>query len=353
MRQSIGIDKVQVKMKLDNASLVTKLSDLNKVNGWYVNGTPIEFDGTWYPNGFNFEASKIIDINNGHLTMNIKGNELSSESDLSIIFNPTHFGDGYTAHTNLSRSINLAQDIVHLAGIDIDIKDGNLKRLDIAKDRVLKECPSIYAQMIQTYCSFSRQSMKQGYPDGMLLGNQSNQLGFYNRYKKVNLDGIDNALEDNTARLEYRLFNKGQKTWSSKFNIHTLKDLTDDPDQYQEMYQDGMSKMFTSKMVQDDRVILPPSELHKVLEQYYQEYGRNFQNYFLEDIGINTLIENYTLDTFLEVVSMVSNSPIKVLRHRIKQRLNRSMKMATYINHHKRPSIEYIQEIYNLYAKAS
>ena len=220
MRQSIGIDKVQVKMKLDNASLVTKLSDLNKVNGWYVNGTPIEFDGTWYPNGFNFEASKIIDINNGHLTMNIKGNELSSESDLSIIFNPTHFGDGYTAHTNLSRSINLAQDIVHLAGIDIDIKDGNLKRLDIAKDRVLKECPSIYAQMIQTYCSFSRQSMKQGYPDGMLLGNQSNQLGFYNRYKKVNLDGIDNALEDNTARLEYRLFNKGQKTWSSLSLIH-------------------------------------------------------------------------------------------------------------------------------------
>lgn len=353
MRNSLGIDKIQLKMKLDNASMVTNLSTMQRGGGWYANGTPILFDGRWYPNGFNFEATQIIPSNNGHLTMHLKGNELSSESDLSIIFNPTHFGDGYTSHTNISQSINQAQSIVNQAGLDIDLLDGELRRIDIAKDRVLKENPAMYSQMIQTYCSFNRQSMKQGYPDGMMLGNQSNQLGFYNRYKKVNLDNITNNLQENTARLEYRLFNKGQRTWAKKFGIYTLRNLTNDIDQYEEIYQDGMSKMFTEKLVKDDLVILPPSDLVKVLEQYFITYGRNFTTYFLMDVGLQTLKATYPEDTIIEAISIVGNTPSKVTRYRLKEKFMKSMKMSTLQDKYKRPSIEYIQEIYNQYAKAS
>lgn len=353
MINSLGIDKIQIKMKLNNASMVTNLSRFQRGSGWYANGTPILFDGRWYPNGFNFEASEVIPSNNGHLTMHLKGNELSSETDLSVIFNPTHFGDGYTAHTNISQAINQAQKIVNNAGMDIDLLDGELRRIDIAKDRVLRDNPAMYSQMIQTYCSFNRQSMKQGYPDGMMLGNQSNQLGFYNRYKKVNLDNITNNLKENTARLEYRLFNKGQRTWAKKFGIYTLRNLTNDPDQYEQIYQDGMGKMFTDKIIKDDKVILPPTELVKALEQYYTIYGRNFSSYFLQDIGLQNLVSTYPLDEYINAVDMVNKSPSKVTRYRLKEKLMKSMKMSTLQEKYKRPSIEYIQEIYNQYAKAS
>jgi hypothetical protein len=349
----IGVDKVQVKFMLDTTKLVHNFDELDTIAGWKVNGTPIKVDNIWLPSGYTYQAKEVHKHNNGHLTMKLHGNCLSNESYLSVMFNPTHFGNGYTAHTNILQATEKAQQIVRSAGVDIDLKDGQLMRVDIAKDRTLQECPDYYATMMNRFLSFRRESNRAEHSNGIHMGNRSRQWGFYNRTLKVNLDNIENDLPENVGRMEYRLFNEGKKSWTKAYNITTLRDLSNDRDQYQEIYKDGMGLIFTNKLVNNDVVILPPTELHKMLEQVHSMYGRNTIQYVLSARGIMSFIEDYGEKGVIEAIAKFNGAETKKVRQKIKMHMARAITIGQALKMNSRPSIEYIQEIYNQYAKAS
>lgn len=349
----MGIDKIQLKYDLDNNALVTNIDTLSDIPGWKASGDPVKVNGIWMPSGYSYQADKVHTHNNGHLTMKLIGNGIGDKSHLSVMYNPTHFGDGYTPTIDIKATTNKAQKIVMDAGIDIDLNDGRLMRLDIAKDRKLSETPGIYAHILATGLSFSREKTKQGYADGMYMGNRSRQLGFYDRHKKVNLDNIPNDLPLNTARLEYRLFNAGHRSWSNQYSITKLGDLTNDLDQYQEIYSSGMGMVFTNKVLKDDKVILPPSELYNVLMDYKRKYNRNGFSYYFNHNGVIKAIDDHGLDTLINVASQVFDTETKKLRQRVRNMYAQSIMMTRTHQEKKRPSVEYIQEIYNEYAKAS
>lgn len=349
----IGIDKVQVKFKLDNTNLVRNFDELERMPGWKVQGSPIKVDNIWMPSGYIYQASEVQDNNNGHLTMKLHGNSMLSESHLSVMFNPTHFGNGYTAHTNIRQAKEQAQKLVIDAGVMIDLNDGELMRVDIAKDRKLKECPDYYATMMNRFLSFRRESNRAENYNGIHMGNRSRQWGFYNRTLKVNLDKIENDLPENVGRMEYRLFNEGKKSWTKAYNITTLSDLTNDRDQYTEIYRDGMGLIFTNQLVKNDVVILPPTELRQMLEQVRATYGRNTIQYVISAYGIKSLIEDYGERGVVEAFSEFNNTDTKKVRQRIKMQFSRALTIGQALKINARPSIEYIQEIYYQYAKAS
>lgn len=349
----IGIDKIQVKFQLDNTNLVHNFHTLDKEAGWKVQGNPIKVDNVWMPSGYIYQASEVQDHNNGHLTMKLHGNSLLSEAHLSVMFNPTHFGNGYTAHTDIRKATEQAQKLVTNSGIDIDLNDGQLMRVDIAKDRILQECPDYYATMMNRFLSFRRESNRAENYNGIHMGNRSRQWGFYNRTLKVNLDKIENDLPENVGRMEYRLFNEGKKAWTKAYSITTLADLTNDREQYTEIYRDGMGLIFTNQLVQNDVVILPPTELHKLLEQMRATYGRNTIQYLISAYGIKALIEDYGERGVVEALAQFSNTETKKIRQRIKVQFARAITIGQALKLHSRPSIEYIQEIYHQYAKAS
>lgn len=349
----IGIDKIQVKFKLDNTNLVHNFDNLDMELGWKAQGSPIKIDNVWMPSGYIYQASEVKAYNNGHLTMKLHGNALLSESHLSVMFNPTHFGNGYTAHTNILQAKEQAQKLVIDAGVNIDLNDGLLMRVDIAKDRELKECPDYYATMMNRFLSFRRESNRAENYNGIHMGNRSRQWGFYNRTLKVNLDKIQNDLPENVGRMEYRLFNEGKKSWTKAYNITTLSDLTNDRDQYTEIYRDGMGLIFTNKLVNNDVVILPPTELRQMLEQVRATYGRNTIQYVISAYGIKSLIEDYGERGVIEAFAEFNNTETKKVRQRIKMQFARALTIGQALKINARPSIEYIQEIYHQYAKAS
>lgn len=349
----IGIDKVQVKFVLDNPNLVRNFDELERMPGWKVQGSPLKVDNMWMPSGYIYQSSEVQANNNGHLTMKLHGNSLINENHLSVMFNPTHFGNGYTAHTNIKQATEQAQKLIIDAGIDIKLNEGQLMRIDIAKDRELKECPDYYATMMNRFLSFRRESNRAENYNGIHMGNRSRQWGFYNRTLKVNLDKIENDLPENVGRMEYRLFNEGKKAWQKAYNIRTLADLTNDRDQYIDIYRDGMGLIFTNKLVNNDIVILPPTELRQMLEQVRSIYGRNTMQRVISAYGIKTLIEDYGERALIEVWADFNKTEQKKVRQQVKIQMSRALTIGQALKLNARPSIEYIQEIYYQYAKAS
>jgi hypothetical protein len=114
-----------------------------------------------------------------------------------------------------------------------------------------------------------------------------------------------------------------------------------------------MGLIFTNKLVSNDVVILPPTELRQMLEQVRATYGRNTIQYVISAYGIKSLIEDYGERGVIEAFAEFNNTETKKVRQRIKTQFARALTIGQALKMNARPSIEYIQEIYHQYAKAS
>jgi hypothetical protein len=250
------------------------------------------------------------------------------------------------------------QDAIYKAGIDADILEGRCKRVDITKDRILSEKADNYVPALASFLSFRRQSTKREYDNGCTLGNQSKQLGFYNRYAKLEKDGLLNnsIFHENTARLEYRLLSKGKRTWADSYNLHTFNDLVDaSMEQFNGIFIDGLKNVgLKDKLIGEDLDInaIRPMSLITTMQQYKTTFERNWFQTYLKHQGIVSLVEQYSLDTLVIALCEVGGGKqSKVERVRIKAALNDAIKLNTRFTEG-RTSLDYIQEFYEQFKQA-
>ncbi len=344
---TIGIDKIQLRVK--DAGQKRQTNHLQR-EGWARGNTWIQTEeGLHVLQKATFYAKDLkTDGYMGNLT--IKDEPLADTT--WIQFNPTNFFSDYKLTTDVKGAINKAQDIVWSSGLDIDLSCADITRIDITKDRVLTEPVQRYAPTLQQYLHFKRQSNKRAYEDGLTLGNNSRQFTFYDRKLKLDLESIDNDLASNTARLEYKLLNAGRKTWSNTYNIHNAKDLTNDIDQYNTIYQDGLRNLMLKDVIDGNTINLSPITLVNQLKQYKTLYGRNFTDYYLKDYGLLYIIDQFGTEIFIDALAQVTDAQTKEVRRKIKKGISSALQLSQSIKEHKRP-VEYVQEIFEQYAKAS
>jgi len=244
------------------------------------------------------------------------------------------------------------------AGLDIDLRHGKFKRIDITKDRILSERPDNYVSPLASFLSFKRQSTHLEYDNGCTLGNQSKQLGFYNRHAKLEKDGLlkHAIFHENTARLEYRLLSKGKRTWTASYGLHTFNDLLhSDVDQFNSMFIDGLKNVGLKDKLKGEELdinSIRPMSLITDMEQYASVLGRNWFQSFLKHRGVVSIVEQYSLDTLVSALSEVGGGKqSKVERSRIKNTLNEAIKLNTKLSQG-RSSLDYIHEFYEQFRQA-
>ncbi len=340
---NIGIDKLVLNVKGANR----QDGQLSNV-GWAKSNNYVQTDNGLILDKATFYASNLNDGFNGNLT--IKDEPLKDTT--SIMFNPTNFFSHYKLTTDVKGAMDKAQDIVWKSGLDLDLTNAQIVRIDVTKDRILSEPVQRYAPTLQNYLHFRRQSKNLGYQDGLTLGNNSRQFTFYDRKLKLDLDKVDNDLSNNTARLEYKLLNAGRKSWTSKYGIYTPKDLTNDADQYQEIYKDGLTNLVLKDVLDGDLVRLSPVTLIHQLEQYKEAYKRNAWGYFLKHYGVLALCNEIGFDALVDVCTHVTNSKRKDVTKKLKKDLSSAIKLGKSVSEVKKP-VELVQEIFYQYAKAS
>jgi len=350
---SLGIDKVELSFPTDAVRL---RGGFNHNEGWSNRPMYMEDEehGSYPIERRYFSDSK---VGSGNLTMKLE-NEVY-EPRLNVIFNPTLCLHEFALTTDMKSVNDIMQDVIYKAGIDVDIREGRCKRIDVTKDRILSEKADNYVPALATYLSFKRQSTKLEYDNGCTLGNQSKQLGFYNRYAKLEKDGLlrNAILHENTSRLEYRLLNKGKRTWTENYGLHTFHDLVNTSmDQFNGIFIDGLKNIgLRDKLNEDEELDIEkvrPMSLITSMQQYEAAFGRNWFQTYLKHRGIVSIVEQYSLDTLVMALSEVGGGKqSKVERSRIKATLNEAIKLNTKLSKG-RSSLDYIHEFYEQFRQA-
>lgn len=348
----LGIDKVQLIFPSDAIRL---RGGFNHCKGWSNRPRYMEDEERGsYP--VQREYFSDVKLGAGNLTMVLHNETLGPRLD--TMFNPTTCLHEFQLTTDMKKVRDIMQDVIYKAGIDVDILEGNCKRIDVTKDRIMSEKADNYVPALASFLSFKRQSTKLEYDNGCTLGNQSKQLGFYNRYAKLQKDGLLNnsIFHENTARLEYRLLSKGKRTWTDTYNLHTFNDVvTASMDQFNGIFVDGLKNVGLKDKLNGEELdinAIRPMSLITTMQQYETAFGRNWFQTYLKHQGIVSLVEQYSLDTLVIALSEVGGGKqSKVERSRIKATLNDAIKLNTRLTQG-RTSLDYIHEFYEQFKQA-
>jgi hypothetical protein len=312
----VGVDKVWMRVASDGVNL-----DSINLEGERWSGTPKsrKVDGAYMPvkDSFRFDG-----VGEGHLM----GTLDTLSRSIDIQFNPTYFGADYGLNSNVGEAFHKAFDLMSSIGLKIDIEACTIKRLDTAKDAVLTESPSNYATPLQMYLSAKRESTRLAYADGLTIGNQSMQIGFYNRSLHLTKKRVDHSLHTNTARNEIRCLSNGSKVWMPKYFGASINDVMKlDANGLNEIYSNQF-RALVSLADESSRIGTPhpmemTTDVYDEMLYFKSIYGDYWQSHLFTAYGLQALYdkvgENQLVDLIVEVDDKKTE---KLTRHRLKKK---------------------------------
>jgi hypothetical protein len=275
----IGIDKVHSKMQ---APKMARNFDF-KCEGWILGSQKAaasldEFGNKQLtPTGITFHAannSLYIDYNIG--------------LDCAYIqFNPTTIdsNNDFRLRHDFDYIIPKIQEQLFEAGILNADKFIHAKqsRLDPAIDGILSLPTELYIPSLRQFSNYSRGKKDLNYAHGITLGNQSQEIGMYNRSLHLTTNKKIDAgiIPLNVTRNELRLLNKGARTWNDKLQQHTIQDLLSlDAARIKDIHKSYHDRL---------RINLPPVtnqriiSHEKMLKNYQDEFGNKAATHYAID----------------------------------------------------------------------
>ena len=337
----IGVDKVWMRVASDGI-------DVGSINleGERWSGTPksLKVDGAYMPvrDTFRFEG-----VGEGHLMGTIDTLRRTAE----IQFNPTHFYGDYALTSNVGESFSRAFDLMASIGLKIDRDACTIKRFDTARDAALTESPSNYAAPLQMYLSAKRESTRLAYSDGLTIGNQSMQIGFYNRALHLKKKKIAHALHDNTARNEIRCLSQGAKVWMPKYFGDSIADVMKlDASGLNEIYREQFKTLVSiadeSARIGTPHVMEMASDVYDEMLYFKSIHGSYWQSHLFAAYGLQALTEKVGEIQLVDmIVDVDDNKTSKLTRHRLKKK-HADLLTLERIKHtfaHRKP-ISYVDE---------
>lgn len=307
---TIGVDKIWCKSASNGIRLADHLAgDLSRLSdhhlGWRKGGSGqyIDQQFTQVEAIFNPKTA-----NDGNLYIKVNLVDQSAK----IQFNPSRFDSSYGLTKDMSASFERLVSLAKDGGIDIDIDSLTLTRLDVAKDGALTEDPTNYVDHLNRHLSFKRGEKKPEYPDGIVIGNKSVQIGYYNRKKKVDKDKISNDLHANTGRNEVRLLTGGHRTWNSNLFGTDIRNLINvSEDQLHSIYADECAKAISVKRYDISAEI---KDLQDKMQYYQTNHGQRWFTAMVMMDGIEQLLSKHSMSDIVDLVHYVdpTKQPRKV-----------------------------------------
>lgn len=210
----------------------------------------------------------------------------------------------------LFASLNRLETQLHKQGIDCSVASADLSRLDIFKNAILDEPFAAYRPIFQLL-KFPRKKLRD-YGETFLHTAGQSQLCIYDKLaemretKQAMIPNIDSA-----ARFELRLLNK--KEINTKLGIVKASELVSNYKDVKEYYRHHLGQTIF-KYEPSEIEFFSKDEIVQQLQRVEQITGRNYMNNYLELIGLETILQNTTIDTLKAAVMEVSGSRLKAYR---------------------------------------
>jgi hypothetical protein len=343
----VGVDKVWMRVASDGV-------DISQINlegdRWSRTPKSRKVEGAYMPvrDTFRFE-----EVGEGHLMGTIDTLRRTAE----IQFNPTYFYGDYALTSNVGESFNRAFDLMASIGLKIDRDACAIKRFDTARDAALTEYPSKYAKPLEMYLSAKRESTRREYSDGLIIGNQSMQIGFYNRTFHLNKKKVAHALHANTARNEIRCLSQGAKIWMPKYFGDSIADVMKlDASGLNDIYLEQF-KSLVSIADESARIGMPhememTSDVRDEMLYFKSIYGAHWQSHLFSAYGLQSLYDKVGEHLLIDmIVDVDDNKTSKLTRHRLKKK-HTDLLTLERIKHtfaHRKP-ISYVDEYLQTFA---
>lgn len=343
----VGVDKVWMRVASDGV-------DISQINlegeRWSRTPKSRKVEGAYMPvrDTFRFE-----EVGEGHLMGTIDTLRRTAE----IQFNPTYFYGDYALTSNVGESFNRAFDLMASIGLKIDRDACTIKRFDTARDAALTEYPSKYAKPLEMYLSAKRESTRREYSDGLIIGNQSMQIGFYNRTFHLNKKKVAHALHANTARNEIRCLSQGAKIWMPKYFGDSIADVMKlDASGLNDIYLEQF-KSLVSIADESARIGMPhememTSDVRDEMLYFKSIYGAHWQSHLFSAYGLQALYDKVGEHLLIDmIVDVDDNKTSKLTRHRLKKKHSDLLTLER-IKHtfaHRKP-ISYVDEYLQTFA---
>jgi len=220
--------------------------------------------------------NSIIDINN---------------RGLLIAFNPSKILHPYKLNSNLKEITETIKKEVSKSGIDTDINNMRVSRLDLTKQAEMKQPIHTYNDVFG-YLRGKRLTSKQ-YPSGFNFGNKSNEVVFYDKRAEMVYKHKMNLAEKNFMRAEVKF--KKSKNVCSETSLTNYRNLLDAPlDQLKTSYDNYLNNRVFNNMHLGEQLTLDFYAEADILKSYISQHPRGGINKYLMDLGLDTALEMFS-----------------------------------------------------------
>ena len=275
----IGIDKIHCKLQ---APKLARNYDFNHA-GWLLGGQTSNATLDEYGNKQLTATGITFKSGNNSLYMN---HNVALDC-LYVQFNPTTIDSNnhFELRHDFDKIIPQVQEQMFEAGV-LNVEEfdfASFMRIDIARDESSSYATEEFLPALKTYSHYSRGSKDLNYAHGITFGNQSQEIGTYNRslHLKTNKCLDDFTIPTNVTRNELRLLNKGARTWTNNLHLRTIKDLyTLDAARIKDIHADYFKKLRIRVPPITDKPIISDT---KMIQNYYNEYTTNAIEFYALD----------------------------------------------------------------------
>lgn len=232
----------------------------------------VEYFGT---NMYLQTDSTIIDINS-------KG--------VLVVFNPCKLKHPYKLNSDLTSITDTIKTEVLKAGIDLDLENCSVARIDLTKQAEMKHPVHVYNSAFG-YLRGKRLVSK-SYPSGYSFGNKSTECVMYDKGIEMVYKFKMQIPESNFMRAEVKY--KRTKNVITELGCQTYQALLQtDADQLNSSYNNYLNKRVFSKMHDGEQLTLNFTNEVELLKGYLVKYPRGGITKYLFNLGIDTAIEMF------------------------------------------------------------
>lgn len=294
----IGIDKIHCKLQ---APKMARNYDFHNA-GWLLGGQMSAATLDEYGN----KQLTATGITYKSATNSVYMNHNVALDCLYVQCNPTTIdsNNDFELRYDFDKIIPQLQEQMFTAGVlnADELIDASFMRIDAAIDVSSSFATEEFLPALKTYSHYSRGSKDLNYAHGITLGNQSQEIGTYNRSLHLSTNkGIDaGIIPFNVTRNELRLLNKGARTWTNNLQLRTIKDLyTLDAARIKDIHADYFKKLRIRVPALTGKPII--SHI-KMLQNYQNEHGKDATEFYALDKMHFEFVAQYGISKTIDIL---------------------------------------------------
>lgn len=238
-----------------------------------------------------------------------------------VVFNPCKLKHPYKLNSDLSSITDTIKTEVLKAGLDMDLENCSVARIDLTKQAEMEQPVHNYNDAFG-YLRGKRLVSK-SYPSGYSFGNKSTECVMYDKGVEMVSKFKMKIPESNFMRAEVKY--KRTKNVITELQCQTYQTLLNtDEDQLNSSYNNYLNKRVFSKMHDGEQLTLNFKNEVQLLKGYLSKYPRGGITKYLFNLGIEAAIELFGSLEGIKHLLEASEVPRRTI-YRTLQQLNIEM----------------------------